>query len=265
MFDMLKEILYKHKKTDDGKDSPMPQEVKEKQSEDVPTLQKEGVIFQLTELKVKIHTLGEEAHFIRTQEKRLGNKYRRSQSKIISKYLESDETFFDNTLPEYERFKINYATEEEAKCAYDNLRMRHRYQRAKNTAKEKHPEVFIETNRETYEKARLHLYDHRTGVIRVESRECLLAYGFIRNHVKHFDPIKKVWITHEKPYAKIESNPRWKKDFSAYGKDWVNIYEPNWTNVAKIVSRFAIVPGDKVKRKAIEKILLNEINIWKSK
>ena len=238
VFDKIRKLLYKVNSRKIREDSVM--EEKNTESEDVPTLKTEGTTFRLTELKVKIDSLARESWFIRLQENRLGNKYRKSQSKIISKYLESDKTFVDESLPTLEELqKSSGLIDEASKIAYDNFRMRKRYQKAKDIAKEKHPEIFSESKLEKYVFDRQTLHDHRAGFLGVsaEIRLNLLAYGFIRG----------------KRYAQIEVDPHWKK--YPYSKP-----QPNWAKVAEIIQRFTDVPG---KREVIKRKLADEIMRWK--
>jgi hypothetical protein len=201
----------------------------EQDPEDIPTLKTEGTIFRIVELKVKLKSLATESQHIRLEENKLKRSYRRSQSKIIQKYLEPDETFVDDTLP-----KPEYYINQES---YDNVRMRRRYQRAKEIAKEKHPEFFSEEKHEKYDFARQLLAVHRTFDVGRESRAAYIAYGFIRG----------------KRYSQVEMNPRWK--YPPHDR-----YEPDWEHIKDIVSRFALVPG---KSEVVKKKLLDEIKIWK--
>ena len=190
--------------------------------EEVPTLQTPGTTFRLTELKIKIDSLARESWFIRLQENKLKRGYHRSQSKIISKYLEKDEDFVDDAYPSLNDLQGNFKlSEKDALKTYEKLRMKRRYQKAINIAKEKHPEVFIVDKLKTYISAHQNLHGHRVNIVSVETRECLLAYGFIRGRA----------------YAKIETDPRWKWHYDRP--------EPNWENVANIVYRFTSVPNRK--------------------
>ena len=184
------------------------------ETEEIPTtLKTPGTTLKKTELKIKIDSLARESWFIRLQENKLKRGYHRSQSKIISKYLERDEDFIDNTIPPKESFRTF--------SLYENFRMRRRYQKALDVAKEKHPEFFVTNEERLQEYVNTHknLHEHRVNKVSVEIRESLLAYGFIRG----------------KSYAKIETDPRWKWHYDRP--------EPNWDNVANIVYRFTSVPN----------------------
>lgn len=216
-------------------------EEEQKQSDDVPTLRS----FRLIELKVKIDTLAREGWFIHLQEKKLKDIRRRSHSKIIIKYLEKDEDFVDEDVSrlkkdlseeEYtedvSRLKIDLSEEE-----YTNLRMKRRYQKARNIALEKHPEIFSNPIHMKNELTRRNLCEHRRIIVAREIRACYLAYGFIRG----------------KRYSEIEVNPRWKL---------VNPDRaiPDWLTMRDILIKFT----DYDKRKMIDKKqLLEKIHAWK--
>jgi hypothetical protein len=201
-------------------------------TEEIPTsksiLDLEGTTFRLTELKVKIDSLARESWFIRLQENKLKKKYHRSHSKIITKYLEKDEDFVDDTIPPQESF--------DTPELYQNFRMKKRYQKARDIAKVKHPEVFAEEKYEDYSFARQNLHEHRINVVSKEARVSFLAYGFIRG----------------KPYATIETDPRWKWNYDRPA--------PNWDRVASIVYEFTNIPGNSG---AIKQRLKEEIKRWK--
>lgn len=238
MFDGLKNLLYKN--SNSLKRETLNMDEKTETTEEVPTLETPGTTFRITELKIKIDSLARESWFIRLQENRLGNKYHKSQSKIISKYLESDKTFVDKSIPPVEAFQQEHGLSEEAsKIAYDNLRMRKRYQKAKDIAKEKHPEIFAEPKLEKYISERQVLHGHRVGSLGVSSeiRINLLAYGFMRG----------------RRYSQIEIDPRWKHE--PHDRP-----QPDWKKVAEIIQRFTDVPG---KREVIKKKLSDEVLRWK--
>jgi hypothetical protein len=238
MFDRLKKFLYKDNNSLKGETLNMNEETGT--TEDVPTLETPGTTFRLTELKIKIDSLARESWFIRLQENKLGNKYHKSQSKIISKYLEPDKTFVDESLPTSEDLQRSSGLiGEESKIAYNNLRMRKRYQKAKDIAKEKHPEIFAEPKLEKYISDRYTLHDHRVGLLGVSSeiRINLLAYGFMRG----------------RRYSQIETDPRWKH--KPYDRP-----QPNWNKVAEIIQRYTNIPG---KRAEITRKLSDEIMRWK--
>jgi hypothetical protein len=226
MFDKFINMLYKQWKEFLVEDS-MEEQI---DIETVPTsgsiLDTKGITFGLTELKVKIDSLARESWFIRLQENKIKRKYTRSHSKIITKYLESDEDFIDNTIPPQESFNTPEL--------YKNFRMKKRYQKAMDIAKENHPEFFERNINDDYNRQNLH--EHRVKVVSRETRASLLAYGFIRR----------------KLYANIETDPRWKWNYDRP--------EPDWKRVADIVFKFSSLKSECVE---VRHQLKEEIERWK--
>ncbi len=238
MFDKLKKLCYFIKNELIKEDCQM-EETQQKESEEVPTLETKGTTFRITELKIKIQSIANELWFIRLQENKCKKGYHRSQSKIISKYV--DKSFIDSSISLPVKCD-NEKENERRKLTYENLQMRSRYIKAKKIAKQKHPEVFM-TDEDKLGKFNLlyqSLYNHRkasaTGLC-IESRAAYLAYGFMRG----------------RSYSEIETNPRWK--YEPHDRP-----QPDWLKVRDIIYRFTSIPG---KQEIVKSKLFDELHRWK--
>jgi len=155
----------------------------------------EFIMARITHLKIKIHTLADEARHIRREERKAKSReFYASADQMVRKA---------DSLERYSRWEEDSEKSQAAKTEAKRLR-----ERAQNHAS---PAKAIQARNE-----RLGLAEHRRVEVRQHSRSCLLAYGYLRG-----TPYKKIEATHRPDNA-----PDWKeieKLISRFGGDPSNL------------------------------------------